>query len=112
MFKEPFSFEGRIRRTEYALGLLIRALVYLTALYLASIVLPSMGIGGALFLFLVLFIPAFWFSLAQNTKRCHDRNNSGWFQIIPFYPLWMLFGPGDSGENDYGDDPKGSVEYY
>jgi uncharacterized membrane protein YhaH (DUF805 family) len=45
--------------------------------------------------------------LAQGAKRCHDRNNSGWYQLIPFYFIWILFGDSDTGFNDYGPNPKG-----
>lgn len=55
---------------------------------------------------LISLIPAFWFFLAQGAKRCHDRDNSGIFLIVPFYILWMMFGEGDHGSNSYGDDPK------
>jgi uncharacterized membrane protein YhaH (DUF805 family) len=47
-----------------------------------------------------------WFLWAQNAKRCHDRGNSGWYQLIPFYFLVLLFGDGEEGENEYGDNPK------
>jgi uncharacterized membrane protein YhaH (DUF805 family) len=55
---------------------------------------------------LISLIPMTWFLLAQGSKRCHDRNNSGWYQIIPFYTLWMLFAAGDVKENSYGESPK------
>ncbi|WP_090153857.1 DUF805 domain-containing protein [Dyadobacter soli] len=55
---------------------------------------------------LIILIPLFWFLLNQAAKRSHDRNNIGWFQIIPFYYLWMLFARGDPGENDFGPSPK------
>jgi len=45
--------------------------------------------------------------VAQAAKRCHDRNNSGWWKLIPFYGFWMLFADGDIGDNDYGENPKG-----
>ncbi len=51
-------------------------------------------------------IPAFWFFIAQSAKRCHDRDNSGWYQIIPFYVFWMMFAEGNHGTNSYGEDPK------
>lgn len=62
--------------------------------------------GMAIF-YLLLFFPALWFLWAQGAKRCHDRGNSGWYQIIPFYGLWMLFADGEECENEYGVDPKG-----
>lgn len=56
---------------------------------------------------LIAYIPLLWFYIAQGAKRCHDRENSGWYQIIPFYQLWMIFGDGQIGSNQYGDNPKG-----
>lgn len=55
----------------------------------------------------LLMIPMYWFMFAQGAKRCHDRGNSGWFQLIPFYSLWMLFGDSEPGTNEYGPNPKG-----
>ena len=45
--------------------------------------------------------------IAQGAKRCHDRGNSGWCQLIPLYGLFMVFGGSDHGENKYGPNPKG-----
>jgi uncharacterized membrane protein YhaH (DUF805 family) len=45
--------------------------------------------------------------LAQGAKRCHDRGNSGWYLLIPFYVFWMLFADSDIGANEYGLNPKG-----
>jgi uncharacterized membrane protein YhaH (DUF805 family) len=104
MFQNPFSFEGRIRRTEYCLSYLI---------YMASGYVMDLFIDGnfstdiALIANLVLLVPIVWFMLAQGAKRCHDRDNSGWFQIIPFYILWMAFADSIPGTNEYGDNPKG-----
>jgi uncharacterized membrane protein YhaH (DUF805 family) len=106
MFKNPFSFNGRIRRLEYGLS----NLIYLVAVFIITIVLMAFGDPrGPLtnILMFLLWIPLAWFMLAQGAKRCHDRNNSGWWQIIPFYGFWMLFADGDIGDNDYGPNPKG-----
>jgi uncharacterized membrane protein YhaH (DUF805 family) len=101
MFKNPFSFEGRIRRTEYGLSFII--LYFYT--FVIGIVIGLLELGEALmYLFL---IPSYWFIWAQGAKRCHDRGNSGWFQFIPFYGLWMLFADSDNGMNEYGPNPKG-----
>lgn len=101
MFQNPFSIQGRIRRLEYGISYLI----YLAYYFLLIGIIEFTGINEA-FLF-VLLLPAYWFLIAQGTKRCHDRDNSGWYQIIPFYGLVMLFGGSDLGENSYGLNPKG-----
>ena len=102
MFKNPFSFKGRIRRTEYGISYLIYLALYASSTLLIELV---EDIGG--FLVFAFWIPLFWFYLAQGTKRCHDRDNSGWYQIIPFYVFWMVFADSDYGSNQYGDNPKG-----
>ncbi|GAA4422945.1 hypothetical protein GCM10023188_01160 [Pontibacter saemangeumensis] len=99
MFKKPFSFKGRIRRTEYGLSLVL----YTIILYIVS---EGIEARGAAFAAGILYIPLIWFFLAQSAKRCHDRGNTGWFQIIPFYFFWMLFASGDEGNNRFGLNPK------
>ena len=100
MFKKPFSFEGRIRRMEYGLS-------YLGYIAFIVIIVLLSGTAQPSPFLIILYIPMIWFLLAQGSKRCHDRGNSGWWQIIPFYGLWMLFADSISGENEYGPNPKG-----
>jgi len=100
MFKAPFSFSGRIRRTEYG----ISYLVYIVLLgIIAGITEASRG-GSFL---AIAYIPMLWFLFAQGAKRCHDRGHTGWYQIIPFYVFWMLFAESKYGPNEYGPNPKG-----
>ncbi|PLK45480.1 DUF805 domain-containing protein [Emticicia sp. TH156] len=106
MFKQPFSFEGRIRRTEYGLSIIISTFVLMIIGSIASMLLTASPALGFLIWILAL-IPLTWFGWAQNAKRCHDLGNSGWFQLIPFYGLWMLFQDSDYGVNQYGLNPKG-----
>jgi len=96
MFKKPFSFEGRIRRTEYWIG----SFIYMFGIFICSFS-SILGLG---------YIPLIWFVLAQGAKRCHDRGNSGFFQLIPFYGFWMAFAEGDKGPNRFGEDPKTFTE--
>lgn len=103
MFKRPFSFHGRIRRAEYGISFII---YFIWAMILnAATASNDMPEGLAIFL-LVTYIPMIWFILAQSCKRCHDRGNSGWYQLIPFYFFVLLFGDGEEGLNDYGNNPK------
>src|SRR5690554_4260341 len=109
MFTNPFSFEGRIRRTEYGLSMIIfavaRVIVTFFAIGIAGSDLSSANIIG-----LILSIPLLIFLLAQGAKRCHDVGKNGWWQIIPFYPLYLIFAEGNKGSNKYGDDPKAKPE--
>lgn len=99
MFKTPFNFDGRIRRKEYGISFII---FFVCFNIIDSIVNNS---DTAAFLQL-LFIPLCWFIIAQGVKRCHDKNNAGWYQIIPFYFFVLLFSDSDKGENQYGQNPK------
>ena len=110
MFKTPFSFKGRIRRTEYGLSLLI---IYLISFAIAPpgnnyniFVLLDFSLINTIILLSLIGGIVGWFLFAQGAKRCHDMNCNGWYQLIPFYMLWMLFDEGDIGENKYGINPK------
>lgn len=101
MFRNPFSFQGRIRRLEYGLTWVIFAFAYV-------VISTASGIGdktlaGLLSLICVVWM---WLLYAQGAKRCHDLGRSGWYQIIPFYGLWLLFAEGNPSFNDYGHNPK------
>ena len=100
MFKKPFSFEGRIRRAEYFISFVFYFFVW-GFLYMSLLLFGKV----AYFLF-IIEIPISWFIVAQGAKRCHDLGNSGFFQYVPFYHLFLLFAQGDSGENEYGRNPK------
>jgi len=107
MFKHPFSFEGRIGRSEYA----ITYVAYIVFAVIAQILAESSP------LFVILYIPTLWLLFAQGSKRCHDLGKGGGWQIIPFYVFWLLFQPGDEGANEYGfpnshpkDNPVNSIE--
>src|SRR3954447_6237587 len=105
MFKNPFSFNGRIRRTEYALSVIF----YIVSYFLVLLIITSFAGEETGALYLLLLIPALWFLWAQGAKRCHDLGKSGWFQLIPFYGFLMLFADGEKGDNKYGEDAKESL---
>ena len=62
---------------------------------------------------LIVALAGIWVALAVGAKRCHDRDRSGWFQLIMLIPivggLWLLielgFLRGTIGENRFGPDP-------
>jgi uncharacterized membrane protein YhaH (DUF805 family) len=102
MFKAPFSFNGRIHRTEYGITFLIRCSVFVFVSVMNS--RTETQIWG------LVYLPMLWFIWAQGAKRCHDLNKSGWWQIIPFYFFWLLFEKGSPWPNQY--DVPGSEVFY
>lgn len=100
MFSNPFSFNGRIRRTEFGLSLIFYMVLYF---FLSFLIIDSYG---SLDILGLLLIPMVWFLWAQGAKRCHDLGNSGWWQLIPFYVFWLIFQDGQPGVNEYGNNPK------
>lgn len=97
MFKNPFSFEGRIRRGEYFISFVF-SIFLLPCIYI-------IGNVGYLLIFPALFFWC-WFLIAQTAKRCHDMGHSGFFQYIPLYHLYLLFADGEPFENEFGPTPK------
>ena len=100
MFQNPFSFDGRIRRTEFGLIFII---FFVLRIVTSLVAIETESIG---FMYLTL-IPLLWFLWAQGAKRCHDLGKNGWWQIIPLYGFWLIFQDGQPGTNEYGDNPKG-----
>jgi uncharacterized membrane protein YhaH (DUF805 family) len=99
MFKAPFSFDGRIRRTEFGISFIVYVVSLAVISGIASSSRETSALGFAV-------IPVYYFLLAQGAKRCHDLGNNGWWQLIPFYMLWLTFQEGELGQNEYGDNPK------
>lgn len=103
-----FSFKGRVGRMEYWVTLFGGMLVCLLPLIImggyAGVNFSNslFAFAGMLWAFLYYYI-----AYAVGAKRCHDLEHSGWYQIIPFYCLFMLFAPGDEGDNEYGKENDG-----
>jgi uncharacterized membrane protein YhaH (DUF805 family) len=98
--KRIFSYQDRIGRREYAISCL-GGLFACAFLYQLAKSFPIFGL-----LFIVIYPAYVWLLFSQGAKRCHGRDNSGWFQLVPFYALWLLFAEGHDGRNQYGPDPR------
>ncbi|MDR6564425.1 MULTISPECIES: DUF805 domain-containing protein [unclassified Arcicella] len=104
MFQNPFSFEGRIRRKEYAISLFI----YFTLFISFGIIDVFIGEENIFRLILrIVWIFLIWFKLAQSAKRSQDLGKAWWFLFMPFCDLWLLFKTSQYGNNKYGLNPKG-----
>jgi uncharacterized membrane protein YhaH (DUF805 family) len=118
-----FSFEGRINRSTYWFWYFVPALVLVVAVgfldpIVGTVYMTEMGdpIG---IMSMVLGIAMIWPGLAAGAKRCHDRDRSGWLQLIYLIPfigaIWMFislgFLKGTEGENRFGPDPLGGTDW-
>ena len=100
-----FSFRGRINRKMFWLATIVFAVGFAIADFmLESSEDLTVGIG------VVIILALMWPSLAVQTKRWHDRDKSGWWNLIGLVPIvgsiWTLielgFLPGNPEENCYG----------
>ncbi len=106
------SFEGRINRAKFwaGVGVLIAISIVLNVVdaILGLQLAEGVGILGAVFA-----IASIFFALAIYTKRWHDRDKSGWWNLIILVPvigaIWLIVEcgilEGTRGPNRFGPDP-------
>ena len=99
---------GRVRYIAYSTGLSM-ALALVLGIVMA-ILIPAMGgKSGAVGLIVVLFyVPMIALAFIMAIRRVNDMGHSGWMSLIclvPLVNLWLLFGAGTEGANEYGPAP-------
>ena len=105
VWKNYATFDGRATRSEYWYFILFN-----TIISIALLIIDEIATGGILSIvyLLAILIP----SIAVATRRLHDINKSGWWQLIALIPLiglivLIVFYCTDSKEdNQYGVNPK------
>ena len=100
MFKYPFSFKGRITRMEYTLSITLSLIILILVIGLST------NYKHEYLANLFMFLAYLLFNITQGNKRCHDINQSGFVQFIPFYVFVLIFENGTHGSNKYGEAPK------
>ncbi|MEY5047585.1 MAG: putative cytochrome [Bacteroidota bacterium] len=93
------TFSGRARRAEYWYFGLLSTIISI----ILTVIELTVGIS---FISTVYSVAILVPSIAVGVRRMHDVGKSGWFLLIPFYNLILLFSAGDEGTNEYGPDPK------
>lgn len=104
------SFEGRITRRSYWIGVL----AILAVCAVLSIVSSILGAIFAPLAFLpsILSLATIYPALAVSAKRWHDRGKSGWWSLVNIIPFGFLYSlyelgimPGTDVENQFGASP-------
>ncbi len=117
------SFEGRISRSGFWIGMLCLCLIaaaFALVAHLAGIPVRSfdteeeLGTGGTILAVVEVAVLGYT-QFALFAKRWHDRGKSGWWSLILFVPVigffWWLIEcgmlQGDPGPNAYRPPPVG-----
>lgn len=107
VLKNYVGFQGRARRKEYWMFVLISTIISIVLTTLESMLDIYSFLSGLYSL--AILLP----SLAVGVRRLHDTGRSGWWLLISFIPLigaiiLIVFMCQDSQEfdNQYGPNPK------
>jgi uncharacterized membrane protein YhaH (DUF805 family) len=101
------SFEGRIGRQSFWMGVLALFVVNVLATIVDSV------LGGTGIIGLIVSLALIYPSVALSAKRWHDRDKSAWWMLIALVPvigwIWAIvengFLVGTAGANRFGPDP-------
>lgn len=107
-----WSMHGRMRRITYLLLLILGVFVW-GPLHLNGVEIFTRWaltndtdmINWMLLSLVVDFLPAN-FIIFLGVKRLHDCNYKGWWLLIPFVSIVILFVPGTRGSNRFGPNPR------
>lgn len=120
--KNYANFKGRARRKEYWMFVLFTAIFAILFVGLDNLLgttisfnhptegLMKLPYGYFYFAFgLAMLVPG----IAAIVRRFHDIGKSGWWYFIAFVPcigifplIYFLVKAGDTGDNQFGPDPK------
>jgi uncharacterized membrane protein YhaH (DUF805 family) len=98
------TFSGRARRSEYWYFFLFN-LIFAFCFGIITGLLGLPDFAANLYSIAVL-IP----SIAVGVRRMHDVGKSGWYILIPIYSFVLACTEGTQGDNEYGADPKNSIQ--
>ena len=106
------SFEGRIGRQSYWMGVVAMTVITIAAA-LVDLLFGTMNEDGYGPISIIAALALIYPAIVLYAKRWHDRGKSGWWTLIGLVPiiggLWMLielgFLKGTDGDNQYGPDP-------
>ena len=98
----PFSFSGRIVRTQFFLTLMCLYIFWHMFLIVDNTLLSVNAHNYCSRIAIVLIYISIYICLAQGVKRCHDIGHTGQFLVIPFHVFVLLFKQGQSSDNQYG----------
>ncbi len=116
VFQNYANFSGRARRSEYWYYYLAAFIISIILRIIDSMLGLTYGSAGAGIIGSIYSLLVFLPGLAVMVRRLHDVGKSGWFFLIAFTGvgiIWLLVlfcTEGQDGTNDYGTDPKSEFD--
>lgn len=117
VLKKYAVFEGRARRAEYWMFVLLNTLVGM-GIFLLEIGLLAgvLGVNTAGIFYFIYALGVLLPGLSVLVRRLHDTGRSGWYFFISLVPLvggfillYFLIQDGTPGDNQYGPNPKAAA---
>ena len=107
-----FSYKGRISRKTYWCAVAMWNLVFWICIAVVFFSFESRSFIVTV-PFALLLLLLFYVGYPMRVKRWHDRDKSGWWELIGFIPIigvwWLIiecgFLKGTEGSNRFGPDP-------
>lgn len=113
VLKNYAVFSGRARRKEYWMFVLFNVIFAIVAIILDNILGTAIEGVGYGFFYIIYALAVLIPSLAVAVRRLHDVGKSGWWIFISLVPIigaiWilvLLFTNSETGDNQYGPNPK------
>ena len=105
VFKKYAVFKGRASRKEFWMFALFSFIISLILNIITFVVTNNNHLYINLvtgIYSLITLVP----NIAVGVRRIHDSGKNGWFVILPFYNIILLFIKGDKDNNKYGPNPS------
>ncbi len=113
VLKNYVGFSGRARRKEYWMFTLFNAIAIILLSIIDGIISSANSQSGFGMLSSIYLLAVFLPSIAVTTRRLHDTDRSGWWQLLMLIPVigtvvLLVFTAmdGTRGDNRFGPDPK------
>lgn len=103
VMKKYATFQGRARRREYWLFLLVSTLIAFAIGMVEALAGESQIISSIYNL--ALLVP----TISVGVRRLHDSDRSGWWLLLPIVNLIFLVQDGTQGDNRFGPNPKATA---
>ena len=113
VLKQYAVFDGRARRKEYWMFLLVHVVVVFVLVWIERLLGMGRGEWGILSALysLAVLLPA----IGVSIRPLHDTGRSGWWLLLSLVPclgtlvlIFFFAQDGTPGANEYGANPKGA----